>query len=55
MSHPTIVELYSDHYDTLDEGGRVAFLVNLKRGDTEEAWEAFEILGQRWLTEPIAE
>lgn len=52
MNQPTMFEIYQDHYETLNEEKRVAFLLNLKReGKTEE----FRALALRWIQEKIAE
>ena len=56
MNQPSTVELYIAHYEDLTtEQGRVNFLVNLKKMGSSDSLDAFQILGKRWLAEPILE
>lgn len=57
MNTPSFLELWQDHYETLDENRRVAFLLNLKRegyAGNVEAMQAFLHLAQKWIIEPVA-
>jgi hypothetical protein len=57
-THATLTEIYGDHFDTLDEEGRVRFLLQLKHKAyddvDDDALKAFKVLGERWLEERIA-
>ena len=57
-THATLTEIYSDHFDKLDEEGRVRFLLQLKNKAymdmDDDAMRAFKVLGERWLEERIA-
>lgn len=56
-THATLTEIYGDHFDTLDEEGRVRFLLQLKHKAyddvDDDAMRAFKVLGERWLEERI--
>jgi len=51
MSVETFLEIWTRHYDTLDEYGRVMFLLKLKQMREEgndDAGNALHILVHRW-------
>ena len=56
---PTFLELWSDRYDTLNESGKVHFLMNLKREWMQQgsldAGTAFNVLCKRWMADPYKE
>ena len=58
MSGLTFIDLWIDRYDSLDEEGRVSFLLGLKREwkmmGSEDAGNAFMILCNRWMIEDLA-
>jgi hypothetical protein len=56
MNQPTMVEIYTDHYDSLkEEQSRVMFLLKLKMMGSVDSLDAFRILARRWIVEPVAE
>jgi hypothetical protein len=56
-THATLTEIYGDHFDGLDEEGRVRFLLQLKHKAyddmDDDAMRAFKVLGERWLEERL--
>lgn len=52
---PTMLEIWTDHYDSLDEERRILFLLSLKQRAyvdmDDDALKALGILGERWITE----
>ena len=55
---PTFIELWEQHFETLDEERRVAFLLTLKRMAFEDgnldAKTALVVLASKWIISPIA-
>jgi hypothetical protein len=57
MSQPTMREMWTNHYDTLNEERRIKFLLTLKIMASEgnqPASETFIALCLRFLQDPIA-